>query len=95
MDFNKMMAQAKKMQAEIDKREREFENKIFSFEKQGIKMEINGALKITSLDINEALIDPEDKEILQDLIIVTANEAFDEIIKDKNAIKTKATQGIF
>ena len=39
----------------MDKKEKEFENKIFEFEKQGIKLVINGALEIQTLDINKLI----------------------------------------
>lgn len=94
MDFNKMMAQAKKMQAEMDKLEKDLDNKIFEFEKQGIKLKINGKLEITFLDINEFLIDPDDKETLQDLIVITLNEALEQISVERNKIKNKAMQGL-
>lgn len=94
MDFNKMMAQAKKMQSEMEKLEKELDIKVFEFEKQGIKLKINGKLEIVELDINEFLIDPEDKETLQDLIIVTLNEALEEITIERNKIKNKAMQGL-
>lgn len=94
MDFNKMMMQAKKMQAEIDKRESTFDEKIFTFEKQGIKLEIKGSSEIVLLDINDVLIDPDDKETLQDLIIITLNQAIAQIQEEKKSIREKATQGM-
>lgn len=95
MDLNKMMAQAKKLQAEIEKKEKEFNDSIFNFERQGIKISIKGSFEIVSLDVNEALIDPEDKETLQDLIIITINEAISELSEKKQTIKNNATQGMF
>lgn len=94
MDFKKMMQQAKKMQMEIEQKEKEFENKIFEFEKQGIQLKINGKLQIVELDVNDALVDPEDKETMQDLIIITVNEAIQEVYEMKEQIKKEATQGL-
>ena len=94
MDFNKMMAQAKKMQAEIDRKENEFDEKIFSFEKQGIKLEMKGSLEIVLIEIDPVLIDPDDKETLQDLISITINQATQEIQEAKKLIREKATQGM-
>ncbi len=68
MDISKMLQQANKMKQELDKKEKAFDEQIFTYEKQGIKLIILGSLKIQSIDINEALIDPEDKETLQDMI---------------------------
>ena len=52
MDINKLMQQANKMKAEMDRKEKEFESKIFEFEKQGIKLVVNGALEIQTLVIS-------------------------------------------
>ena len=70
MDISKMLQQANKMKQELDKKEKAFDEQIFTYEKQGIKLIISGALRIQSIYINEALIDPEDKETLEDLIMV-------------------------
>lgn len=94
MDFNKMVAQARKIQSSIEKKEKEFDESIFTFEKQGIKLVIKGNCEIVSLDINEIIVDPEDKETMQDLIIVTINEATRDILEKKKNIKDKVTQGL-
>ena len=82
------------MQAEIDRKENEFDEKIFSFEKQGIKLEMKGSLEIVLIDIDPVLIDPDDKETLQDLISITINQATQEIQEAKKLIREKATQGM-
>lgn len=94
MDLNKLMAQANKMKAELDKKEKEFNQKIFTYEKQGIKLIIDGNLKIKSLELNEILIDPEDKDTLQDLIIITINEAIEEISSQKKQISDSIAKGM-
>ncbi|MBR2022393.1 MAG: YbaB/EbfC family nucleoid-associated protein [Mycoplasmataceae bacterium] len=95
MDINKLMQQANKMKAEMDKKEKEFESKIFEFEKQGIKLVVNGALEIQTLDINKFLIDPEDKETLPDLVMLTFNQPIEEILKKKKEINDSFTKGMF
>lgn len=95
MDFNKLMQQANKMKQEMDKKEREFDSQVFTFEKQGVKLVIDGSLKIKSIDINPALIDPEDPETLQDMIIIVANEAIAEVAGKKKEITNSLTKGMF
>ncbi|MBD5422909.1 MAG: YbaB/EbfC family nucleoid-associated protein [Mycoplasma sp.] len=95
MDINKLMQQANKMKSELDKKEKEFDSQIFTFEKQGIKLTIEGSLNIKSIDINEALIDPDDKETLQDMIIIIMNEAIEEISSKKKSITNSITKGMF
>lgn len=85
MNLQAMMAQAKKMQADMEKAKAELHKKEFVVEKQGIKVIVMGTKKIKSIDINEALIDPEDKDIIEGLIIVAINEAMDKISAEEAA----------
>lgn len=95
MDISKMLQQANKMKQELDKKEKAFDEQIFTYEKQGIKLIISGSLKIQSIDINEALIDPEDKETLQDMIIIIFNEALAEISNKRKSITNSIGKGMF
>lgn len=85
MNLQAMMAQAKKMQADMEKAKAELHKKEFAIEKQGIKIVVMGTRKIKTIDINEALIDPEDKDIIEGLIIVAINEAMDKIAAEEAA----------
>ncbi|UBX97678.1 YbaB/EbfC family nucleoid-associated protein [Mycoplasmopsis synoviae] len=67
----------RKIQAEYEVKQKEIEKKEFVVEKQGITLVMLGTFKLKSLKIDEALIDPEDKELLEDLISLTLNEAID------------------
>ncbi|WP_033161050.1 YbaB/EbfC family nucleoid-associated protein [[Mycoplasma] collis] len=79
MNIQELMKQAKKMQKDLAKKQDELKEKEFSFSKQGIELVLYGDRQIKSLNINPALIDPEDKETLEDLIIITLNEALKEL----------------
>lgn len=94
MDIKKMMEQAKKMQAVMDKQENELKNKIFSVEKQGITIKANGNREVIEININDALIDPEDKEMLQDIIIIAINEIMELIGEEYEKISPKNQQGM-
>lgn len=93
MDINKMMQQAKKMQADIEKKRQELNKKEFTIEKQGIKLIILGNRNVVSLDINAALVDPEDKELLQDMLIIAFNEA-NELIDEEHEKIMPSTPGM-
>ncbi len=95
MDINKLMQQANKMKAEMEKKEKEFGEKTFLYEKQGVKLVMDGRLQIKSLQINEALIDPDDVETLQDMITITINEATEDIQNKKRQIGDSITKGMF
>jgi len=75
MNIQQMMKQAKKMQAELEVKQKELAKKEFTVEKQGVTIKIMGDKKIVSIDVNEFLIDPDDKETLEDLMIIAFNDA--------------------
>ena len=85
MNINAMMAQAKKMQADMEKAQAELAKKEFKVEKQGVTVILLGDKKIKSINVNEILVDPEDKDILEDLIVIAINEAMDQIDEEANA----------
>ncbi|MDK2819412.1 MAG: YbaB/EbfC family nucleoid-associated protein [Mycoplasmataceae bacterium] len=94
MDMKKIMEQAKKMQSMMEKQEIELKSKIFSVEKQGILIKANGNREILEININEVLIDPEDKEMLQDIIIIATNEILENINDEYEKISPKNQQGM-
>ena len=82
MNMNEIMKQAKKMQAEMEIKQNELAKQEFVVEKQGVTIKIMGDKTIKSIDINEFLIDPEDKETLEDLMIIAFNDAI-KIVNDE------------
>lgn len=94
MDIKKMMEQAKKMQATMEKQENELKSKIFTVEKQGIIIKANGSREVIKIDINDVLIDPDDKEMLQDIIIIAINEIMELINDEYEKISPKNQQGM-
>lgn len=94
MDMKKIMEQAKKMQSMLEKQEIELKSRIFSVEKQGILIKANGNREILEININEVLIDPEDKEMLQDIIIIATNEILENINNEYEKISPKNQQGM-
>ncbi|MGL5522136.1 MAG: YbaB/EbfC family nucleoid-associated protein [Metamycoplasmataceae bacterium] len=93
MNMNKILEQAKKMQEEMVKAEQKIKDTIFKVEKQGVIVEANGNREITSLEINEILVDPSDKETLQDLIIIAINEVLQKIENEYKKNSPKAPSG--
>ena len=87
MNINVMMQQAKKMQAEMERAQKILEAKEFVVEKQGIKINFLGNRKITKVELNKILVDPDDKEILEDMIMIAMNEANEMIDKELEKIK--------
>lgn len=79
MNINEMLKKAKRLQAEMEIEEKEIAKREFVVEKQGIKLTMLGSRKIKTIEISPALIDPDDPELVQDLVMLAVNEAIDRI----------------
>ena len=72
-----MMKQAQKMQPEMLRMQQEMETKTFTAAAGGgmVKAPVNGKHEVVDLMINPEAVDPDDVEMLQDMIIAAVNEA--------------------
>ena len=72
-----MQQQIMKMQEDMQKAQQEVEEKTFSATVGGgvVSAEVNGKKEVTNITIKPEAVDPEDVEMLQDLIISAVNEA--------------------
>ncbi|SFG98688.1 hypothetical protein SAMN05660649_03405 [Desulfotomaculum arcticum] len=73
----KMMKQVQKMQAEMAKMQEELGNRTVESTAGGgvVKAVANGKLEVLAVEIKPEAVDPEDVEMLQDLILTAVNEA--------------------
>lgn len=81
MNLNQLMKEAKKMQADIEKSQEELGNKTFDATAGGgaIEVIVSGNKELKSIKIKPEVVDPDDVEMLQDLIITCVNEAFKKV----------------
>ena len=81
MNINQLMKQAKQMQADIEKSQEELGSKEFSATAGGgaIEVVVSGNKVVKSMKIKPEVVDPDDVEMLQDLIITCLNEAFKKV----------------
>ena len=72
-----MMKQAQKMQQEMLRMQQEMETKTFTAAAGGgmVKATVNGKHEVVALEINPEAVDPDDVEMLQDMVIAAVNEA--------------------
>ena len=72
-----MMRQAQKMQQDMLRMQEEMENKTYSATAGGgmVTATVNGKHELVALNIKEEAVDPDDVEMLQDMIIAAVNEA--------------------
>ena len=72
-----MMKQAQKMQQDLLRMQEEQENKTYTAKAGGgmVSATVNGKHEVTALQINPEAVDPDDVEMLQDMVIAAVNEA--------------------
>ena len=72
-----MMKQAQKMQQEMLRMQEEMENKTYTAAAGGgmVTAEVNGKPQLVNLTIKEEAVDPDDVEMLQDMVMAAVNEA--------------------
>ena len=81
MNINQLMKEAKKMQADIEKSQEELAVKEFEATAGGgaIEVKVTGAKLIKEIKIKPEVVDPDDVEMLQDLILTCVNEALKKV----------------
>lgn len=96
MNINALMQQAQKMQQQMTKKQREIESKEFEFSSNGgaIKIKILGSKEIISLEIDKDLIDPNEKDMLQDMLMIAINDAISKIDEEVNKIMESVSGGM-
>ena len=95
-DMMKMMGKMKEVQARI----KEAQDNLVLLQATGesgagmVKATVNGKKQLISIDIDSALLKPEDKSVLQDLVVAAVNKATDEAdVMAKEEIR-KSTDGL-
>ncbi len=81
MNINKLMKEAKKMQADMEKSQEELHAKEFDASCGGgaVSVKVTGSKEIKEIKISKDVVDPDDVEMLQDLIITCVNEALRKV----------------
>ena len=81
MNINQLMKEAKKMQADMEKSQEELQTKEFESTAGGgaVSVKLSGGKQIKELKISKDVVDPDDVEMLQDLIITCINDAMRKV----------------
>ena len=81
MNINQLMKEAKKMQADMEKSQEELATKEFDATAGGgaISVKVSGNKEIKEIKIQKDVVDPDDVEMLEDLIITCVNEALRKV----------------
>ena len=77
MDINKLMQQAQAMQKQLEEASRQINEMEFEGSASNglVKVTVNGENKVLSVDIEAEILNPEDRDMLQDLIMIAVNDA--------------------
>jgi DNA-binding YbaB/EbfC family protein len=76
-NMNQMMRQVQQMQADMAKAQQELNNEVVEASAGGgtVTVKITGGLELREVRIDPEAVDPEDVELLQDLVLAAVNEA--------------------
>ena len=91
-----MMKQVQKMQQDMIRMQEEMEAKTYTATAGGgmVKAEVSGKNELVNLEINPEAVDPDDVEMLQDMVIAAVNEALRAAETDKNNNMSKMAGGL-
>lgn len=92
-NMNKMMKQVQKMQADMARIQSELEERTYEATAGGgvVKVTVNGKNEVLDIKIDPEVLDPDDVEMLQDLILAAANEALKKAQETMSAEMGKLT----
>ncbi len=95
-NMNQMLKQAQKMQEDMTKLQADLEQREFTATSGGgiVEVTVDGKHLIKGIKINPDAIDPEDSEMLEDLITVAVNEAISNAIKTSEEEMGAITGGL-
>jgi len=91
-----LMKQAQKMQRQMEEQTKEMEAKEFTVTAggQAVEVTISGKREILKIKLAEEVVDPDDIEMLEDLIIAAVNEAIRKVDEESEASMSKLTGGL-
>ena len=95
-NMNQMLKQAQKMQADMAALQEDLEQREYSAVSGGgmVEAAVDGKHMIKSLKINPDAVDPDDAEMLEDLVMVAVNEAISKAIKNSEEEMGALTGGL-
>ncbi|MFI3176822.1 MAG: YbaB/EbfC family nucleoid-associated protein [Eubacteriales bacterium] len=95
-NMNNLMKQAQRMQRQMEENQKELETKEFSAKAGGgaVEVVVSGKKEVLRVTLSEEVVDPDDIEMLQDLVVAATNEAL-KVAEEANAeVMAKMTGGM-
>ena len=96
MNLGNIMKQAQKMQDNMQKMQQELEAKEFEVSVGGgaVTVKVNGKKEVLAINIKEEVVDPDDVEMLEDLVLSAVNEALKKADEETSNKMGKLTGGL-
>ena len=84
------------MQRQMEEQAKEMETKEFTATAGGgaVEVTISGKREVTKVKLAEEVVDPDDIEMLEDLIVAATNEALRKVEQENQAVMSKLTGGL-
>lgn len=94
--MNNLMKQAQRMQKQMEEKTKEMEDKEWEASAGGgaVTVKVSGKKEITSVVLSKEVVDPDDIEMLQDLIMAAVNEAFRAMEEESQDVMGQITGGL-
>ena len=95
-NMNNLMKQAQRMQRQMEESQKELETKEFQASAGGgaVTVTVSGSKEIKAVEISKEVVDPDDVEMLQDLIVAAVNEALSQVEAANQEVMGKVTGGL-
>ncbi len=95
-NMNNLMKQAQRMQRQMEESQKELETKEFTAKAGGgaVEVTVTGKREITKVTLSKEVVDPDDVEMLEDLVMAATNEALRMAEDASSEIMNKMTGGL-
>ena len=95
-NMNNLMKQAQRMQKQMEEKTKELEEKTWEASAGGgaVTVVVSGKKEITSVKLTKEVVDPDDIEMLEDLIVAAANEALRKMEEESSEAMGSITGGL-
>ena len=94
-NMNNLMKQAQKMQRQMEEAQKELEEKeVTATAGGGVEVKVSGKHEVPKIKLSEEVVDPDDIEMLEDLIMAATNEAFRKLDEESQSSMAKITGGM-
>ena len=91
-----LMKQAQKMQRQMEEKAKELETKEFTASAGGgaVEVTVSGKREVIGVKLAEEVVDPDDIEMLEDLVMAAVNEALRQVDEESSSAMSKFTGGM-